>query len=384
MKVLILSVGAGSGHNRAAQAVEKAFRQFSAAEPVEYLDCLTLTNTAFKDLYSKGFIKAVQKAPNLWNWAFEKTDVPWQGGDLRGWIERINTRSLRKKILDAAPTLIVCTHFMPAAIVSRMLRKSELDTHLSIVVTDYYVHASWLTEPYCRYFVAHEEGRVQLEAYGIAPDRITVSGIPIDPVFAVPADPAAARKQLGLPTDRPVILLSAGAAGTLSAREILELLATIRTPADCVIVCGRNAKLKSGLEKAVAAAPAANLRYHIVGFTDQMDQYMAAADLFIGKPGGLSSSECLARGLPMILWDPIPGQEVFNSVFLLEHAAAVAPIAGATLGYKVDAILQDPDRLKNMKRSARAAAKPAAAQTIVETLLATHRQPSLTRSPSKM
>jgi processive 1,2-diacylglycerol beta-glucosyltransferase len=108
-----------------------------------------------------------------------------------------------------------------------------------------------------------------------------------------------------------------------------------------------------------------------------MDQYMAASDLFIGKPGGLSSSECLARSLPMILWDPIPGQEVFNSVFLLEHAAAVAPTAGATLGYKVDAILQDPDRLAQMKRSARAVAKPAAAQTIVETLLATHRQPPL-------
>ncbi len=378
MKVLILSVGAGSGHNRAAQAVEKAFRQFSAAEPVEYLDCLTLTNTAFKDLYSKGFIKAVQKAPNLWNWAFEKTDIPWQSADLRQWLERVNTRPLRKKLLDLQPDLAVCTHFMPAAIVSRMLRKSELACHLSIIVTDYYVHASWLTEPYCRYFVAHEEGRVQLQAYGIDPDRITISGIPIDPVFAEPADPATLRRQFGLPTDRPVILLSAGAAGTLSAREIIELLSTIRTPADCVLICGRNAKLKSGLEKAVESAATPNLRYHILGFTDQMDQYMAAADLFIGKPGGLSSSECLGRGLPMILWDPIPGQEVFNSVFLLEHAAAVAPTAGSTLGFKVDAILQNPDRLRQMKSAARAAAKPAAAKTVVETLLSTRRQPPLT------
>ncbi len=377
MKVLILSVGAGSGHNRAAQAVEKAFRKFSSAEQVEYFDVLSLTNTAFKDIYSKGFIQAVQKAPNLWNWAFDKTNVPWQGGDLREWFERINTRSLKKKILDFVPTITVCTHFMPAAIASRMIQKGSLDTHLSVVVTDYYVHASWLTQPYCRYFVAHEEGRVQLDAYGIVPERITVSGIPIDPVFSERKDCAVVRHQLGLSPDRPVILLSAGAAGTLGGMEILDLLGTIRTPVNCVIVCGRNAKLKFALEKAVESRPKGNLRYTVVGYTEQMDDYMAAADLFIGKPGGLTTSECLARGLPMIIWDPIPGQEVYNCVYLLEHGAAVAPTAGSTLGFKVDAILQTPGRLEAMKQAALAAGKPAAARTIVQTLLDHFRQPPL-------
>ena len=112
-----------------------------------------------------------------------------------------------------------------------------------------------------------------------------------------------------------------------------------------------------------------------VGFTEEMDEWMTVADLLIGKPGGLTLTESLAKGLPMVIWDPIPGQEVYNSVFLLENGAAVAPTSRSTLGFKVDAILGSPERLQAMKAAAGRLVNARAAENIVDTVLSNLAEP---------
>ncbi|MCK4999212.1 MAG: glycosyltransferase [Anaerohalosphaera sp.] len=368
-KVLVLSVGAGSGHNRCGQALEKAFSLDDRVEQVEYIDCLNYTNAAFKEIYSNQFLKVVQNAPNLWGWAFDKTDVPWDQNNIRELIERLHTKKLVSKIMDFQPDICVCTHFMPAEIISRLLRKNKFKTHLSVVVTDFYVHASWLTELFCRYFVPHEEGVVQLEAAGFDRERINVCGIPIDPVFSERKDKAKLRDTFGLEHDVPVILLSAGAAGTMRAEEIIKFLESIQSPCQFVIICGRNETLKNELDIAVASRPEDAKKFHVLGFTTQMDEYMTTADLFIGKPGGLTTSECLAKALPMVIWDPVPGQEVYNSIYLLENGAAVSPTAATTLGYKVDKILKTPGRVEAMKKAAESISHPDSAREVAQTVL---------------
>ena len=367
--VLVLSVGTGSGHNRAAQALKKAFAKDQRVHQVKYIDCLNYTNFAFKDVYSKQFLKVVEKAPNLWGWAFDKTDVPWDQKNIRELIERLHTKKLVSKIMDFQPDICVCTHFMPAEIISRLLRKNKLKTHLSVVVTDFYVHASWLTELFCRYFVPHEEGVIQLEAVGFDKNRINVCGIPIDPVFAQQKDKAKLRDSFGLDRNIPVILLSAGAAGTLNPQEIIRFLTSIKSSCQFVVICGKNDTLKSRLTEAVASHPGHDQKFHILGYTKQMDEYMSTADLFIGKPGGLTTSECLAKALPMVIWDPVPGQEVYNSIYLLEHGAAVSPTAATTLGYKVDQILKTPGRLEAMKTAAQSISHPDSATRVAQTVL---------------
>ena len=368
-KVLILSVGAGSGHNRAAQALEKAFSQDDRAKQVEYIDCLNYTNAAFKEVYSKQFLKVVQNAPNLWGWAFDKTDVPWDHNNIRELIERLHTKNLVSKVKTFGPDVCVCTHFMPAEIISRLLRKNRLKTHLSVVVTDFYVHASWLTELFCRYFVPHEEGVIQLEAVGFDRERINVCGIPIDPVFAEKKDKKKLCDSFGFEQDIPVILLSAGAAGTMRAEEMIKFLRSIQSQCQFVIICGRNETLKNELNKAIDNQSNIANKIHVLGYTTQMDEYMSAADMFIGKPGGLTTSECLAKSLPMVIWDPVPGQEVYNSIYLLENGAAVSPTAVTTLGYKVDQILKTPGKLEAMKKAAEAISHPNSAREVVKAVL---------------
>jgi len=367
--VMILSAGAGNGHNRAGQALKKAFVSDKRVKQAIFVDCLNYTNEAFKEVYSHLFLEAVKKAPTLWGWAFEKTDVPWRDVNIRWWFERINAQRLVRKIKRFKPTVCVCTHFMPAMIISRMLKKGKIDTHLSVVVTDYYVHAMWLTDLFCRYFVPHHEGRMQLLSLGFPDERVVVSGIPIDPVFAQQKSRASLIEEFDLADDLPTILFSAGSVDKMSARQMITLMETIHSPCQVVILCGKHNRLRQDLEELISARRRSSLRLRTLGFTDRMDEWMTVADLLISKPGGLTLTESLSKGLPMVIWDPIPGQEVYNSVFLLENGAAVAPTSKSTLGFKVDRILSDPRCLCRMQQAASSLAHPDAAVNIVETVL---------------
>ena len=368
-RVMICSVGAGSGHLRAAQALESVCRDDARVEEVIHVDALEYTNKIFQEVYSKGYLEAVKKAPALWSLAFEETDVPWRKQRSLMMMQRLNAQPLLKEIKRFDPDVCICTHFMPADIISHLIREDRLRGALGVVVTDYYVHATWMVDVFTRYFVGKEESARQLEVVGFPSARITVSGIPIDPCFAEQRDRAALLKAHNLQPDRPIVLLSAGTFGVMPAADIFKMLEMIQTPAQVVIVCGKNEKLKAAMEAHPRSGGGGALTFSILGFTDKMHELMYLADLFIGKPGGLSTSECMASRLPMVIWDPIPGQEQYNTNYLLESGAAVAPDTAATIGFKVDSILSDPDRLRRMQECASAIAHPEAARTVVNTLL---------------
>jgi processive 1,2-diacylglycerol beta-glucosyltransferase len=211
---------------------------------------------------------------------------------------------------------------------------------------------------------------VYLEKIGISPKRITVSGIPIDPVFRTQKDQRQTRLAYGLDPGLPMILISAGGFGIGPMEALLAELLTMKTPAQVVAIAGKSEELKAKLEKlAQEAPPNGPVKIHPIGFTRQMHDYMAAADLLISKPGGMTTSEALARGLPMCVVNPIPGQEERNSDHLLEAGAAIKCNNLPTLSWKVERLLGDPARLECLRGKARAFGKPFAGETIVRELL---------------
>src|SRR5215203_6200882 len=225
-KVLLLSASAGAGHVRAAEAIEKAFNQVANGEgrEVHHLDILNYTNKVFRHLYSKAYIDLVNKLPEVPGWFYDKLDKPWKNERRRLALDKLNTRPLVKLLREYQPDLIVCTHFLPAEIVSWLKAKERLASRQVIIVTDFDVHAMWLVHHYERYFVALDEARAYLEALGIPAERITVSGIPIDPVFAVKKEKREMRAKHGLVPDRTTILLSAGGEGVGSVDALIEAL----------------------------------------------------------------------------------------------------------------------------------------------------------------
>jgi processive 1,2-diacylglycerol beta-glucosyltransferase len=365
-RVLILSASAGTGHVRAAEALAKAFAGDSRVEAVENHDALRYTNKLFRDFYSKLYIQMVRSAPNVLGWIYKTSDEPWKGDEVRLRLDRLQSQKLVRMIQKFRPDITVCTHFMPVGIISHLIAKGLLDAHLSIVVTDLDMHAMWLSRVFHRYFVAIDETRAHLEALGLPRERITVSGIPIDPVFAEPVNRAAVFAEYGLDAEKTTLLLSAGALGVSPTEIAVVRLMQLRHDTQTIVVCGKSEETRA---RVTAIVGENNPRFKILGYTDRMHDLMKISDLFVGKPGGLTTSESLACGLPMAIISPIPGQEERNSDHLLEDGAAIKCNEMTTLPFKIDRLLDDPARLAAMKQSAKKLGRPDAARTIARTLI---------------
>jgi processive 1,2-diacylglycerol beta-glucosyltransferase len=237
----------------------------------------------------------------------------------------------------------------------------------------------WLSRLFHRYFVALDETKAHLEALGLPAERITVSGIPIDPIFAQSLDRAAVRASYALHLEKTTLLLSAGALGVGPTELIVERLKQLRHDAQTIVICGKSEEVKARVTQATGGDGS---RFRILGYTDRMHELMHVSDLFIGKPGGLTTSEALACGLPMAVFSPIPGQEERNADHLLEEGAGIRCNELTTLPFKLDRLISDPERLAAMRRAAAAMGRPHAARTIVQTLL-DDRLPPLVLAPKQ-
>jgi processive 1,2-diacylglycerol beta-glucosyltransferase len=365
-RILIISASAGTGHVRAGEALARAFAEDDRVEAVEHEDALRFTNKLFRDFYSKLYIQLVRSAPQVLGWIYRTSDEPWKGDEVRLRLDRLNTQPLVKFIRKFNPDMTVCTHFMPAGIISHLIAKGLLDAHLSIVVTDLDMHAMWLSRIFHRYFVAIQETKAHLEALGLPGERITVSGIPIDPVFERPVDRALVRASYGLDPVKTTLLLSAGALGVSPTEIAVNRLMHLRHETQTIVICGRNEDLQ---RRVAAIVGENNPRFRILGYSDRMHELMKISDLFVGKPGGLTTSEALACGLPMAILSPIPGQEERNSDHLLEEGVAVKCNEMTTIPYKIDQLLDNPHRFESMRLRAQHLGRPDAARTVVNTLL---------------
>jgi processive 1,2-diacylglycerol beta-glucosyltransferase len=367
-RVLLLSATSGAGHVRAAQALEKAFSARGDCL-VEHIDALQYVSKLFQRIYDKAYISMVQLAPDLMGLLYDRTDQPWQRPRRRLALDRLNTGPMIRLLKRIQPDLCVATHFLPAEIIAWLIAKRKLRARNAIVVTDYDVHAMWLCQTVDRYYVAMEEAKEYLARIGVPREKLLVTGIPVDPLFATLVSHSDARKQLGLDANATVILISAGGYGIGPVEQLVKDLLALQRPWQIVAIAGKSEKTRKRLEGIAREAgklQSGSPRLCAVGFTTDMDKYMAAADLMVGKAGGLTTSEALARALPMALIEPIPGQEERNADHLLEAGAAVRCNNLPAAAWKIATLLDDTERLARMRDVARGLGKPAAAARIAE------------------
>jgi processive 1,2-diacylglycerol beta-glucosyltransferase len=360
--ILVLSASVGAGHMRAAQAVELALKQVAPQANVRNVDVLTLTNAAFRRLYGKAYLDLVNLAPHVLGYIYDHMDKPRspksKRDKLRLAFEKVNLKNFTDFMKEGPWDVVVNTHFLPAEIIASLRREGKIDIPQITVTTDFETHRLWVNQPCEHYTTATEEGSAYLQHWGVAAENITVTGIPIHPVFSQPKDRAECLKRQGLIGDRPIILQLAGGFGVGPIEKLFRGVLSIQRPLELVVVAGRNQDVRAELER--VEVPARH-RVKVLGFTDQIDELMAVADIVLTKPGGLTTSEVLARGAVMAIVNPIPGQESRNSDFLLEHGAAIKINNVGTLPLKMTQLLDDPDRLASLKANARRIVKPHAA-----------------------
>jgi processive 1,2-diacylglycerol beta-glucosyltransferase len=360
-RILILSASVGSGHIRAAQAIEIALGQILPDATIAHVDVLDFTNKLFRGFYASGYIKAVKTAPQVVSFLYDRLDHPFTGSasqTMRLGMERANFSRLKQFLCGQSWDLAINTHFLPAGLIAWMRRKQLIDFPQATVITDFDAHGLWITHPCEQYFVATDEARNTLLAAGATNETIAVTGIPIDPVFAKEKDRASCRVKHGLVVNRPMVLQMAGGFGIGSVERIYRSICDAQIPLQICVVAGKNqsvAECLRGIE-----IPSQH-QAKIIGFTREIDELLAAADVIVSKPGGLTTSESLSRGCPMVVVEPIPGQEDRNSDFLLENGCGIKANNIASLGQKLQSILADVPRLQAMRAAAKDHGRPMAA-----------------------
>ena len=370
-KILVLSASAGAGHLRAAEAVAAALQEIAPGDEIKNVDVLQLATPAFRKLYGEAYLDLVNKAPHLLGYMYDLFDRPTspahKSDRLRLAVEKLNLGAFLE-LLESEPwDLVINTHFLPAEIIASLRKKGKLSVPQVTATTDFETHRLWVNQPCEHYFTATDEGAQNLAAWGIPLKDVSVTGIPIHPVFSRPKSKALCLKNQGLKGDRPVVLQLSGGFGVGPIEKIYRAVLAIPVPIEVAVVSGRNEAVKTALER--VPVPARH-RAKILGFTKEIDELMGAADLVLTKPGGLTTSETLARGAAMAVINPIPGQESRNSDFLLENGAAVKISSIATLPCKLADLLGAPRRLARLKARAKSLGRPRAAFDVARQALA--------------
>jgi processive 1,2-diacylglycerol beta-glucosyltransferase len=363
MKLLILHASAGNGHPRAAEALAAAAP--AAGHTAVVRDILDFAPALFRKTYAEGYLNIVRSAPELWGYFYAQSDRKAQrpvDRRVRTVFNKLNAHSIFGYLNDEKPDAVLCTHFMPLEMIASLHPHRRHNLPLFGIVTDYAVHALWYCDSVNAYYVATEEARRQLHRKGQPASGIALTGIPVMPDFATRTTPAAGRTKLGLNPDVPAVLVLSGGYGVGPTVEMLRACAAEPPHCQVLVVAGKNAEMEQAAKDALAGS---KLISRVYGFVRNVHELMDASDLIISKPGGLSTAEALAKGRPMMIVEPIPGQEQRNAEWLLENGAAVRLHETADTAWKLGALLADPARLAALAARAAALGRPAAAAEIL-------------------
>jgi len=366
-RVLLLSLKAGAGHIRAAEAIREAIDERNENCVVRHIECLEYMTAFFRFSFSGIYSTMLRSAPSLWRMVYERTEreaADSFGKAAWGALNRLNAVRLMREIRKFDADCIVCTHFIPAGLLAALRRNKKLSAKLHVVITDYDLHAAWIHRGVDHYSVATDEMARLLRASESV--SVDATGIPIVSSFRQPfPDKKEMRERLKLDPNRPAVLLSGGGCGLGRLDQMAALLAKDFPDAQFLTVAGNNKKLLAALQALADgnqhSSQKSGGKIMPLGFVNNMHEIMAACDVSVTKPGGLTSSECLAMALPMILVDPIPGQEERNACFLLENGAAVLANHPSKIAHKLRNLLDNPETLQAMSRRAKAISKPRAA-----------------------
>jgi processive 1,2-diacylglycerol beta-glucosyltransferase len=362
MRVLIATVTAGGGHLAAAAALEEAWHALRPDDVAERVDLVKFFSPLHRKIVSDGYVNLVNHAPELWGMMFAKTDslkLARRLNRIKGLFPSKSRHLFGLYVKRFKPDAVLCTHYLPLETLAHLRTKKDGIRPMAVsIVTDFEAHALWMEPCVDLYCVAAEETKARLVARGAAPENVVATGIPISARFSSKPDPKAVRQRAGLRDDQPVLLVPSGGFGMGPVGQILAELDKIERPFQTIVVTGRNELLRRELAAQDRKHPT-----HVLGYASNMHELMAVADLIITKPGGLTSSEALAMGKPLIIINPIPGQEAANSDFLLERGAAAKVNRLEDLPYRLEQLL-GTKKLADLARAARALGRPNAAAAV--------------------
>lgn len=372
MRVMILSVTAGFGHHATAKAVSDMLREKGAV--VETVDVYAYISKIVKETIDKGYLFTSKHTQELYRLAYLLAENRGTGYfstrmSIINIVNALGATKFARVVNDFAPDAIVCTHVFAAQLVDDLKKRYLLSAPAIGIITDYTLHPYWEEVPRIEFIVTASELLTHRALKkGIAASRILPFGIPIHPKFNQPIALEDARNRLGLALDRPTILMMGGSMGYSDNKKLIQQLELCNLPFQLMVVCGNNKKqyaemlnMKEQLHGACTLYP--------YGFVTNVEEMMSAADCIITKPGGLTVSEALAKNLPMILVNPIPGHEERNVEFLMNNGMACLVTKTFPVDEAVYHLFKSPQRLRTVRETMHAIAHPDATERLCDFIL---------------
>lgn len=364
MRVLVLTVTAGQGHNSTAKAVESYLKGMGAE--VAILDVFDYINRLLAKTISEGYNVTTKVASKPYEYIYTRFEGRNKTSEDLSTFRLTNTffaSRLKKYIENFKADAIVCTHVFPAAMMGILKQKNALTAKVYGIVTDFTLHPFWEEAVNIDYLVTPCE-LINLQCYkkGFKKSQILPIGIPIDPKFSKKGESkATVRRSLDLDPAKFTVLFMSGSMGFGDVAGVVKRLDEIKIDFQIISVCGNNTQAKEKIDALYTDKKVVNF-----GYVNNVDVLMDASDCIISKPGGLTTSESLAKNLPMIIANPIPGVEIRNTEFLLNNGCAMY----VTQNFPIDDVIYQffyySEKEANMKKAISLIRRPNSTKDLCE------------------
>lgn len=363
-KVLIFSEHFGLGHQRAGQAMAGGIKILDPTAQVLHTDSIQQSYPRMKKAFLGAYLKFINSFPNTWHKLYQSSRTNRDNKTSKDILHLLLAKKIRSMIEEFQPHTIVCTHPFPASVVSE-LKNRGLHIPMAGVITDYDLHALWVDQKIDHYIFGDQKLQDSFAQFGFKPPSASFEGIPVDPVFDRETDKDELKTRLQINPREPLVLVAGGGWGLGDLGGITAQLASQTVTGNVIVICGTNTRLAKKLKRRFAGYPG----IRIAGYVDNMYEYIMAADVVVTKPGGLTTTECLAAGVPMVLFDVLYGQEYWNSKFLVEGGAAMRCDHITEIPQLVNEVTGSTVLYERMSKRAKALGKPRAGLAAAEQIL---------------
>lgn len=370
-KVIVFYASYGGGHLSAARSIKEYIETNYPDINAELIDCVKYINKTLDVVTTKAYSEMAKKAPNAWGHIYKKSEKGALA-QISNYSNRVMAIKLKKLLEDKNPDLIICTHPFASQMCSYLKRKNKINVKIATILTDFAIHNQWVVgHEFIEYFfVSHLGMKQALINEGVSPQKIHVTGIPLSNKFLLQYNKSEILESFGLtPTKKTVLFFGGGELGLGKTHTLDIFKSFVRNDnIQIVAISGKNHKMKENFESFVEEMGKESC-VKVLEYTDKVAQLMSISDLVVTKPGGLTTTESLASGLPIVVINPIPGQEEENATFLEENNVAIWIKKSDNVETVLNDLFSNPNKMQEMKVNARLMAKRNSTKDICQILL---------------
>ncbi|MBF0484757.1 MAG: hypothetical protein HQL25_08655 [Candidatus Omnitrophica bacterium] len=355
-----------SGHRQATVAIQNSLKALDPSVETPAINGFGYTYPILEKMVNQAYMSVIKTAPQLWDYLYDNPKFFKRSQYIKKLVYKSSNAKLERLFKRHNPDVVVCTQAFPCGMVADYKRRHNLDFKIVGVLTDFAPHSYWINEGVDYYIVPSQDAKERFIVKGVPAESIKVFGIPVKHKFAEKHDRGEIIKKLGLDPKVPMVLVMGGGQGLGPMKKIVKSLGTMDTDVEVVVLAGKNKKVVNNVKK---LAKKTGKKIVPMGFMKNVDEYMDAASIIITKPGGITTAECLVKGLPMAIVDPLPGQEMRNTDFLIKNGIAIRVDSARDIGEEIELLLRTPSRLSAMRKAALEFSHPSSSMDIARLIL---------------